>query len=459
MLELPKEFVEKYRDLLGDQADVFFRSFNLNSVNAFRLNPLKDISQFKQLGKLPEVSWNADFGHYGKIFGESTAFLTGAAYSQEASAQFVARVVDAQPGEKILDLAAAPGGKTTQIAADMQNQGLLVANEINFGRAKILSENVERSGITNCLVTNHRPDDLAARFVNYFDKILLDAPCSGEGMFRKDHQAVQYWHTGYNQECADRQREILRSTVAMLRPGGQLIYSTCTFAPEEDEQIMSWLLTHYPEFQLSDIQKTAGIEDGRPDWADGNKTLSKAARLWPDKINGEGHFVAKLVKTKSHIPEASSSQLISNLKQDEQRLLSEFLTSLDLSLPMRNIYQFGAYFYLFPQNCPEIKGLKVLRLGLQIAELKNKRFLPAHSLALSLSKDHFSQSYELSDTELRQFVHGDVITQPKTILKKGWVLMTKKNNGIGFGRYSDHMIKNFYPKGLRKLIHAQLSES
>ncbi len=183
MLELPKEFIAKYRRLLGKEADDFLASFQMEADNGFHLNPLKDLRQFASLKRQAPIPWNRENGRYGKIFGESVAFLSGVAYSQEPSAQFVARVVDAQPGEKILDLAAAPGGKSTQIAADMNNQGLLIANEISFSRAKILSENIERSGITNCIVTNHRPYELAEHFENYFDKILLDAPCSGEGMF------------------------------------------------------------------------------------------------------------------------------------------------------------------------------------------------------------------------------------------------------------------------------------
>ncbi|MHA5094857.1 RsmF rRNA methyltransferase first C-terminal domain-containing protein [Oenococcus oeni] len=455
MLELPKEFIAKYRRLLGKEADDFLASFQMEADNGFHLNPLKDLRQFASLKRQAPIPWNRENGRYGKIFGESVAFLSGVAYSQEPSAQFVAWVVDAQPGEKILDLAAAPGGKSTQIAADMNNQGLLIANEISFSRAKILSENIERSGITNCIVTNHRPDELAEHFENYFDKILLDAPCSGEGMFRKDPQAIKYWHSDYSSECANRQKEILKSVLSMLRPNGQLIYSTCTFAPEEDEQIVAWLLDNYSELSLLKIRKKDGIEDGRPQWANGNRELKNTARLWPNKIKGEGHFVARLIKSKGKNQKNKVNQLRSNLSRNDSQNLQNTFKENQFDFPIKQIYRFGDYLYLFPENCPEISGLKVLRLGLQIGRLKNKRFLPTHSLALSSLGNKISQTYDLSDYEFRQFIHGDIITNLKGNFVKGWVLMTKQSNGIGIGRYSDKVIKNFYPKGLRKTIHDQ----
>lgn len=455
MLELPRGFIEKYQRLLGNEADSFLASFQLESNNGFRLNPLKDLHKYDSLKKKPSIAWNQKNGRYGKIFGESTAFLSGIAYSQEPSAQFVAQVVDAQPGERILDLAAAPGGKSTQVAADMNNQGLLIANEISFSRAKILSENIERSGITNCIVTSHRPDELAEHFENYFDKILLDAPCSGEGMFRKDPQAIKYWHSDYSLECAKRQKEILKSALSMLRPNGQLIYSTCTFAPEEDEQIIAWLLDNYSELSLLKIKKIDGIEDGRPKWADGNRELINTARLWPNKIKGEGHFVARLIKSDSQDQRSKVNELNSNLSRNDSQNIKNAFEKNQLDFPIKQIYKFGDYLYLFPEKCPEISGLRVLRLGLQIGQLKNKRFLPAHSLALSNLGKEISQTYELSDYEFKQFIHGDVITDSEKDFVKGWILMTKQSNGIGVGRYSDKVIKNFYPKGLRKTIHDQ----
>ncbi|MCV3295887.1 RsmF rRNA methyltransferase first C-terminal domain-containing protein [Oenococcus kitaharae] len=455
MLKLPAAFITKYQHLLGDRAESFLASFQSEPVAAFRLNPLKNLQDYGDLSKKHPVSWNPENGRYGKISGQSDAFLTGVVYSQEASAQFVARVVDAAANECVLDLAAAPGGKTTQMAADMQNQGLLVANEINFGRAKILSQNIERMGINNCLVTCEKPNALADLFPNYFDKILLDAPCTGEGMFRKDPNAIDYWHPDYNDECAHRQKEILKSALLMLKPGGQLIYSTCTFAPEEDEQVIAWLLSEYPDLQLLPINKPEGIEDGRPNWADNNPELKKTARLWPDKLQGEGHFVAKLVKAADEPTDSQTKLLKSNLNKKDLPVIRTFFKESHLSFPLDRLFEFADYVYLFPEDCPSIKGLRVLRLGLQLGQLKKNRFVPSQSLAMSLIPADSAEinRFELSDDQLKAYVHGDVIANLTVPLQKGWVLVTKKNNGLAFGRYSDHMIKNFYPKGLRTTLH------
>ena len=236
-MQFPEGFVKKYEAILGDEARAFLASFDDEAVSAFRINPLKE-SQVSFSDAIPNTPW----GYYGKVSGKSPEHVTGLVYSQEPAAQMVAQVAQPKPGMKVLDLAAAPGGKSTQLAAYLAGEGLLVSNEISSKRAKILVENMERFGASNVVVTNESADRLAKVFKGYFDLIVLDAPCSGEGMFRKQPDAMDYWSVEYPNQCADLQREILEDAVTMLTDGGRLVYSTCTWAPEENEEIVKWLL-------------------------------------------------------------------------------------------------------------------------------------------------------------------------------------------------------------------------
>ena len=292
-MQLPSAFKTKYQQLLGSGASAFLAALNEQSFSGFRVNPLKDglpqetISQAK--GKVPYVPT----GYYGQVNGKSLDHVTGWVYSQEPSAMYVGEVVNPQPGERVLDLCAAPGGKSTHLISLMRDQGLLVANEIFRKRALILAENLERWGTRNTVVMNESPEKLEKQFPKFFDRILIDAPCSGEGMFRKEPAGIEYWNSDYPAECANRQRKIIASAIRMLKPGGTLVYSTCTFAPEEDEQNASWILKNYPAMQMEEIKAYPGMDHGRPEWADGNPELAKTIRLFPHHIKGEGHFIAK----------------------------------------------------------------------------------------------------------------------------------------------------------------------
>lgn len=324
MAELPKDYQTKYRQLMGDDADEFFAAFDQPVVKAFRVNPLKANQQLYDTSINGQVPWG-DWGYFGVAKGHSVDHTTGVIYSQEPSAQLVGEIAQPQPGERVLDLAAAPGGKSTHLASFMKQQGLLVSNEIFRKRAQILSENIERFGVRNALVTNHSPQELSKKFSQYFDRIVLDAPCSGEGMFRKDSEAINYWHTDYPAENATRQREILVETMKMLKPGGTLVYSTCTFAPEEDEQIIAWLLATYPGLHLVDVPKHDGMSDGHPEWADGNPELVKAVRLFPQFVAGEGHFMAKLQYQPEDESTAKEPKLAkTNLTADQQQYWDDF---------------------------------------------------------------------------------------------------------------------------------------
>ena len=291
-MKLPTAFIEKYRQLLGDEADAFLASFDQPSCSGFRINPLKNGQPTATIKTAQgKIEYVAD-GWFGKVDGKSLDHTAGWVYSQEPSAMYVGEVVDPKPGERVLDSCAAPGGKSTHLIAKMHDEGLLVANEIFRKRANILAENLERWGAKHAIVMNESPAELEKQFPQFFDRILVDAPCSGEGMFRKEPAGIEYWTPDYPSECANRQQKILSSAMKMLKPGGTLVYSTCTFAPEEDEQNAAWLLDNY-DLTMEPIQKYPGMDDGRPEWGNGNPELTKAVRLFPHHLKGEGHFIAK----------------------------------------------------------------------------------------------------------------------------------------------------------------------
>ena len=346
-----------------------------------------------------------------------------------------------QPGETVLDLCAAPGGKTTQIAAKMRGEGLLVCNEINYKRAWILARNIERMAVSNALVLNHHPSELERHFTGAFDKVLVDAPCSGEGMFRKEEAAVTDWSPETVAMCASRQAEILKTAAKLLRPGGRLVYSTCTFAPEEDEGAISEFLKTHPDFSIEEVHAPS-LSPGRPDLVeDPAPGLEHTFRLWPHHQHGEGHYAAVLRKA------GDEESTLSPSKTDKlPKEWSEFAKDCAIRLPVGKPVLFGASLFWVPTECPELKGLKVLRPGLELGECKKGRFEPAHALALWLKDCANVQDYAPDSPEIAAYIHGDVIPSDR----KGWTLVTAGGLSIGWGKGDGRVLKNHYPKGLRR---------
>lgn len=457
-MKLPSEFINKYRQLLGDEAADFLAAFDEESWSGFRVNPLKA----KPTATLATATGKVEYvptGYRGPVNGKSLDHVAGAIYSQEPSAMYVGEVVDPQPGERVLDLCAAPGGKTTHLVAKMGDQGLLVANEIFRKRALVLAENLERWGTRSTVVTNESPAELEKQFPQFFDRILVDAPCSGEGMFRKEPAGIEYWNPDYPAECANRQKKILASALKMLRPGGTLVYSTCTFAPEEDEQNAAWLLSTYPDLTMEEVKKYPGMDAGRPEWADGDPELKKAVRLFPHHIKGEGHFIAKFkkaglatdvapAKAKRKKKRKKKGGSNNRLSKDEQALFNAFCKWLLPNYQPHQLLTFGDQLYDLPTGISSVDGLTVLRPGLHLGTFKKRRFEPALALALTMRPGETDREIELSHDEWRQYVHGDVITagqgQPN-----GWYLLTCQGLTCGFGKLVNGTVKNFYPKGLR----------
>ena len=453
-MDLPVTFQDKYRHLLGDEADDFLSSFNEPSTNGFRSNPLKNgepqatISQSS--GQVPYVS----HGYYGTVNGKSLDHVTGWIYSQEPSAMYVGEVVDPQPGEKVLDLCAAPGGKSTHLIAKMRDQGLLVANEIFAKRAQVLASNLERWGTKNTVVLNERPDTLETHFPAFFDRILVDAPCSGEGMFRKEPAGIEYWNEDYPAECANRQRKILQSAMKMLKAGGTLVYSTCTFSPEEDEQNIAWLLKEYPALQMQSIKKYPGMDYGRPEWADNNPALKKAVRLFPHHIKGEGHFIAKLKLTEQPVAPLKKKRRKGRQgngnqpTREEQQLFTAWQKQYLPDQQFSKLMKFGDQLFAVPDGMPAMNTLHVQTPGLHLGTLKKKRFEPALALALALQPSQMNNHLNITEEQWRKYVHGDTFKVHQST-NNGWYLLVCAGHTTGVGTVVNCTVKNFFPKGLR----------
>ena len=440
---LPEAFLTRLKQQLGDEYDEYLRSLDRPRAVALRFNPLK-ADTHPALPFLEEpVPWS-EHGYYYTPDARPGLHVwheAGIYYLQEASAIAPVSGLEPRPGEIVLDLCAAPGGKTTQIAGHMMGKGLLVCNEINPKRAKILSRNIERMAVPNALVLNHHPRDLERHFAGCFDRILVDAPCSGEGMFRKEEAAVSDWSEETVNMCADRQKQILETAAKLLRPGGRLVYSTCTFAPEENEGTISDFLKAHPEFSIQQASHP-WFCPGRPDYIDDPAPgLESTFRLWPHRVKGEGHYFAVLVKQgddESAISPAASGKL--------PKEWLDFAKTMDIRLPAGKPALFGSTLWWLPPEMPELKGLKVLRAGLELGEVKKGRFEPAHALALYLKTCASVQDHAPDSPEIAAYLHGDVIPSEK----KGWTLVTAGGFSIGWGKGDGKVLKNHYPKGLRR---------
>lgn len=412
-MTLKKDFIEKYTRLLAAEAPAFFETFEKEPVSAFRTNPLKEAQQ-DFMDKIPNMPWS----YYGKVSGKSPEHVTGLVYSQEPAAQIVGQVASPQKGLKVLDLAAAPGGKSTHLLSYLENTGLLVSNEISSKRAKILVENVERFGARNVVVTNESAERLAKVFSAYFDMIVLDAPCSGEGMFRKDPAAIDYWDASYPAQCAQLQREILASAMDMLAPAGQLIYSTCTWSPEENEEIVSWLLENY-DLELVPIDKINGMVDGIG--------YPETARMYPQHFKGEGQFVAKF-RSLAESSRKTIKPRKTNLNREQSQLWQDFCkenlqTSFDGFLQV-----FGDQLYLLPHGLPDLSTLRIARNGLHLGTFKKKRFEPSFALGLTLTSNEVVRRVEISEADFIQYAAGNTVSVPLD-LPNGWYQVAIKGTG------------------------------
>lgn len=494
---LPEAFVEKMQKLLGEEAETFFNSYDHVRSFGLRVNPLKceDVVP-NYVSGLKRIPWTQEGFYYDETMrpGKHPYHEAGVYYIQEPSAMSVAEALEPKPGERILDLCAAPGGKSTHLAGKMAQQGLLVCNEIHPARAKILAQNVERMGISNAVVTNMEPAGLVDTFTEFFDGIVVDAPCSGEGMFRKDENARNEWSPDHVKLCANRQDGILDCAAKMLRYGGRIAYSTCTFSPEENEQAVERFLERHPEFHVERPVCAEHFAEGHPEWCRDRATASDAniqdtVRIWPHKVDGEGHFLALLVKGErsesvhaedslggfedkpakagkrsgkqsgkntgknlgKNSAKGSGSAQVSYLG-DFYSFCDELIVDSEALVRGKRFLTFGDNLYLIPKEMPEMTGLKVLRPGLHVGTMKKGRLEPSHALALFLNEQAVKKSLEIgSGEQAERYLKGETLA----ILEesgnlKGWILVTCDGYSLGFGKADRGVLKNHYPKGLRK---------
>lgn len=468
-MALPQEFITRIQTQLGAESNDFLASYDNAASYGLRINPLKgapDAIAPELPFVLSPVAWTPEGYHANPMEhpGRHPLHAAGVYYIQDPSAMSVVSLLDPKPGEKVLDLCAAPGGKSTQIAGRLLGEGLLVCNEIIPSRAKILSQNIERMGVTNALVCQEDPAHLAERLPQFFDKIIVDAPCSGEGMFRKEETAISEWSPDLISMCAERQHEILSYASQMLRPGGILVYSTCTFAPDEDEEQVRIFLQEHPEFVLqnwldylpnADRAAKAGVESG---------TLAGTMRLWPHKIQGEGHFAARLHKreTESAKPDRQprkpkrNRQAKPNDHSDFLRWQQETLLPTPWALDQKRLISFGEELYLLPKAAPALEGIKILRAGLHLGSQRKNRFEPSHALAKCLTPQTVTSHYHCNEDEAVRYLHGEVLsanqagdnaTPAQNVA--GWTLVCYGNYPLGWVKASQGVLKNHYPKGLR----------
>lgn len=518
---LPQEFKDRVRCQLGDSYEDFLAEYEKERVYGLRYNPLKIekerlvdvLSSYQTV--LEPADW-AEEGFYYKAEaqpGKLALHEAGAYYIQEPSAMIAVSLLDPRPGDQVLDLCAAPGGKSTQIAGRLRGSGLLVSNEVIPDRAKILSRNIERMGIANAVVLNETPERLAERYPAFFDRIVVDAPCSGEGMFRKDVNARKEWSVRQVELCAARQREILSYAEQMLKPGGVLVYSTCTFAPMENEEMAAWFVEQYPQLTLTSIEQ-----------------------IWPHRQRGEGHFAARFCKegglcgsmqdgeerleeedsvcgradidgkkagcdekktglcakkagcdgkkagcdekktgcdekkiglgrknvsydgkkTDMRRRKAGCHEKKSGGKQDFIQPVMQFLTEtlsqqmaeyIAEQINMGRLEVFGDQLYIKPKDIGRLDGLKVLRAGLQLGGMKKNRFEPSHALAMALHPKEAVRVLELAPKDHEKYLRGETIS---CTLRSGWTLVTVEGCSIGWGKAVQGVLKNHYPKGLRR---------
>lgn len=500
MADLPQSFLDSMKEILGEDYEAFLAGFDGQRQYGLRVNTLKmNLEEFERIAPfhLKKVPWisNGYFYEAEDTPAKHPFYSAGLYYLQEPSAMTPASRLKVQPGERVLDLCAAPGGKATELGAALQGEGLLVANDINTARAKALLRNLELFGISNSFVTNEPPYVLAERFPEYFHKIMVDAPCSGEGMFRKNPAVVDSWQEKGPEYFSKLQREIIVQAADMLLPGGMMFYSTCTFSPLENEKTITHLLKERPEMEVIPMEDYEGFAEGLTSYRGEtfDESCKLCRRIWPHKMSGEGHFMALLhkkgetaqyllnekeneaegipvsntdKKLKKSRKAGKKAQLESKssvwwekckgLTKEQKAAAGEFFSHVNIAYDAGRIDVRGDNLYYIPEPQYDGKGLHFLRNGLFMGEFKKKRFEPSQPFALALRAQDFDQvlDFPADDERLHRYLKGetldvtDLLSQGKK--QKGWHLVLAAGHPLGFGKLVNNNLKNKYPTGWRK---------
>lgn len=436
-----EQFDARMKSLLKDEYDDFKKALLEKPVKGLYLNRNKKNvervleEQYIEHHPIVENGYLYDENYHP---GRSAYFLAGLYYIQEPSAMLVADALPIEPDDFVLDMCAAPGGKSCEIASRLTGEGVLIANDIEASRARILSENIERFGLDNTIVTNVDPMRFTKQFQEAFDKIVLDAPCSGEGMFRKLEQAVDTWSEDKVLECAHIQKNLLKGAYDMLKQGGMVIYSTCTYSYEENEAMVHYAVDELG-FELLPLSKSHGLCPG--------VDLDEVVRCYPHHYRGEGHFIA-LLRKPGNSPRKVVRPMKPQVSQADLKVLKAFYQeTLNKQVPAYIIENNG-HLYAIKKNFPELKGIRVLRNGLYLGEVRKNRFIPSYSLALTLTKEDVKRSYDYScdSEEIKKYIHGETLEGTGN---KGFGVIFVDGYPLSFYKESNQ-IKNLFPKGLRR---------
>ena len=462
---LPQAFLHRMEDMLGDDFEPFLAAYEQPRTYGLRVNTAKiSCEEFEQIVpfEVKKIPWVSNGYFYNEDVRPSRCALyqAGLYYLQEPSAMTPASRIPVEPGEYVLDMCAAPGGKATAVGSALKGEGLLVANDISTTRARALLRNLELFGIPNLFVANEKPEKMVNNFPEFFHKIILDAPCSGEGMFRKEEALARDWTPEKSEELSRIQKQLCLNAADMLQPGGQMLYSTCTFAPCEDEQIISWLLRERPELSLISMEDYEGFSTGNPEWGDGNPQLKKCVRIFPHKMQGEGHFLALLQKEGTAGPSAGTSKT-SRLAADVRKYMEEFFREIGLkTLDGPGVLtgtgvevRADKVYYLPSVSCKFQRTYVYSERTLSGRSCKKNRFEPAQPLALAFRKNEAEAVISLSvdDPRLERYLKGETLTiEPEEAAhSKGWHLLCVEGYPLGFGKLVNGTLKNKYPAGWR----------
>lgn len=463
MNSLPPKFVERMERLLGEEAPSFLHEIKTKKARrGLRVNTLKiTVEEIFDLVPTPLIPlpWTeVGFEVRDESLGKHPFHAAGLYYLQEPSAMAVSEIVNPQPGEKILDLAAAPGGKTTHLCSKMKNQGLLIANDPHGGRVQALARNLERWGAQQTIISQETPQRLGEQFGAFFDRVLVDAPCSGEGTFRKDPGEMKRWSENAVQRYASLQNEILWYAAQLVKPGGTLVYSTCTFSPYENEGRINQFIEARSDFEIISIPGKPGFSTGNPHWVEGPQTLRQTVRIWPHAAPGEGHFIACLKRRPTSEHTNTRRQLSPRLSPQKRAVYHSFVKGAlhEKDLPpsasphSQRLTRRGNRLYAIPQGTPPLQGLRIQHWGWWLGTFKGDRFLPAHALAMGLSPDHFLDRVALQsgDQRVMRYLRGVPIHSSG---KDQWVGVSLEGYLLGWGKRKDNQVKSYSPRWLSQL--------
>jgi NOL1/NOP2/sun family putative RNA methylase len=456
-MNLPELFENRMKSILGDEYKEYIKSYEKQRIYGLRVNTSKiSTEKFEQICpfQITKIPWISNGYYYdGKEQPSKHPFYyAGLYYLQEPSAMTPASRLEIHPGDKVLDLCAAPGGKATELGARLMGEGVLIANDISNSRAKALLKNIELFGIANVFVVSESPDKLLNTYTEYFDKILLDAPCSGEGMFRKEPSMIKEWEEKGPEYYAKIQQELIIQAAKMLKPGGMMLYSTCTFSPEENEATIQYLLEQEEQFELVEMAGYEGFAHGKPECIDGDMQLTKCVRIWPHKMEGEGHFLALLHKKGESIAiEREVKHTVKDSKEYEA--VQDFLKDVSMNWKDGSIEIKDQRVYYIPKDTEIKKGIRFLRTGLFLGEVKKNRFEPSQALAMAIKAEQFSSIVNLEHNDIRvvKYLKGETLDVSDILIqnKSGWQLVCVNNYPLGWGKLSNGVLKNKYYAGWR----------